>query len=53
MIFIFIRFKISVRKCAMQIELSSRVIIKKETKTMVKYGHPCREMYELGLLWFG
>lgn len=27
MIFIFIRFKISVRKCAMQIELSSRVII--------------------------
>ena len=37
----------------MQIELSSRVIIKKETKTMVKYGHPCREMYELGLLRFG
>lgn len=37
----------------MQIGLSSRVITKKKKKeTMVKYGYPCREMYELGLLRF-
>lgn len=54
MIFIFIRFKTSMRKCAMQIKLSSRVITKNknpEIKTMVKYGYPCREIDELGLLW--
>lgn len=53
MVFIFIGFKVSVGKCAMQMELSSRVITKKgKSETMVKYGYPCREMCELGSLWF-
>lgn len=55
MIFIFIRFKISVRECAMQIELSSRVIKKRRKPKQWREMHlsPCREMYELGFLWFG